>query len=177
MSQTARVEYIKNFTEFSKGEKQLVADISKLKDKHKFINKMLYSPDNTKIAGKAVKALAITGTAIGLCAILSMLNITQVNAMSNDFSESVDFAELKAAIENGETTPEEDLFYYSSDEAVNAIYNEPFHTIKMLETWEYLMRSNNIAQEMLKEKETRAEVEKIAIESVENFDDSEINLG
>lgn len=177
MTQSARVEYIKNFTKFSEGEKQLIADISKLKDKRKFINKMLYSTDNTKIAGKAVKALAITGTAIGICAILSMLNITQVNAMSNDFSESVDFVELKAAIENGETTPEEDLFYYSSDEAANAIYNEPFHTIKMLETWEYLMRSNNIAQEILKEKETRAEVESKILDGIENFADLEINLG
>ena len=174
LTRAARVEYVKKITGLSKGEKQLLADIANLENKEKFINKMLYG-QNTKIAGKTVKGLTQTGILLGIGSVLAVFYIMNIDA-HNNFSNSLDIPGLQAAIERGESTPEEELLFYTSEDATSVICENSFHTIKMLETFDNVMRANFFSQEIAKENEIRAEVENLLIDHITDFSDLEVNL-
>lgn len=154
MSKEARVKYIEDLTGISNGKKQLLKDAFELKDESVIKGFTKYSTE------KGFKKLAKTGVLLGIGALVTMMTIKDIQAKTT-FADVDDPIDLLTAVKNNTAEPEEELFFYASEEAESEIAGDGVLLLKFLEAARFVKESKDLAKDM--HKDTSAKVENTVI--------------
>ncbi len=154
MSKEARVKYIDDLTGISNGKKQLLKDAFELKDESVIKGFTKYSTE------KGFKKLAKTGVLLGIGALVTMMTIKDIQAKTT-FADVDDPIDLLTAVKNNTAEPEEELFFYASEEAESEIAGDGVLLLKFLEAVRFVEESKALAKDM--NKDTSAKVENTVI--------------
>ena len=154
MSKEARVKYIEELVGLTPGQKQLLKDAFELKDEAIIKGISKYSTN------KGFMKLAKTGAVLGIGALATILTIKSINA-STTFADINDPVTLLTAVKNNTAEPEEELFFFASEEAESEIADDGVLLLKFLEAVRFVEESKALAKDM--NKDTSAKVENTVI--------------